>query len=82
MAIPAGLLGRMFSRPEPRHGPVVPAANQMGGCGPDCVQTTLRVRAITDDVTQAKDGIGLNFGLLQGQQRFPIGVQVAKDDNS
>jgi len=65
IAILAGLRAGILRR-SPPNGPVVPPANQVRGRGPDRVQTTLRVRAITDDITQAKHGIGLNFGLLQG----------------
>ena len=62
--------------------PVVPTADQVSGADPDRIQATLGVRAITNDITQAQHSQGLNLGLLQGYQGLPIGMHIAKDDDS
>lgn len=62
-------------------GHVVPASDGVGCVGPYRLQATLRVRAVAHHIAQAEDGIRPGLGLLQGKQCFPIGVQVAKDDN-
>jgi hypothetical protein len=56
----------------------VPTTKHVRGTGPNRIQAPLGIRPIADDVTQTDDHVGAALGLLQGQQGFPIGVQVTE----